>query len=121
MVSAVRGGTVLLVEDDEELTGAFRLVLEARGLEVETASSAREAESRLRGDGATTVVADLGLPDAAGTEVVRRLRSAAPDARVLVLTGEDDAETRHRCLEAGADEFMVKPVSGRDLADYLAG
>lgn len=112
--------SVLLVEDDRELTNAFRLMLESRGLEVETASTAAGAEERLRNAAPSSVVADLGLPDASGPEVVHRLRRAAPDARVLVLTGTDDEDTRRRCLEAGADDFLVKPVSGGDLAEYLA-
>lgn len=110
---------VLLVEDDADLADAYRLVLDARGWDAGAVDTAAAALSRLEDGAPDVVVADLGLPDLSGPDLVARLRGAAPDARLLVLTGEADDDTRRRCLGAGADDFLVKPVSGRELAGML--
>lgn len=113
------GRRVLLVEDDPELRSAYRLVLGGRGLSVETAATAEEAVASLRERAADVVVADLGLPDLSGPGLLRELRDAAPDALLLVLTGEASEGARHASEAAGADAFLVKPVSGAELADRL--
>lgn len=110
---------VLLVEDDADLADAYRLVLDARGWETEAVDTAASALSRLEDAPPDVVVADLGLPDLSGPEMVARLRRTAPGARLVVLTGEAGDATRRRCLEAGADDYLVKPVSGGELAGEL--
>lgn len=112
---------VLLVEDDPTLAEALGLVLEARGIRVRRAGTASEALEALETASSPAVVADLGLPDAGGPELVRSLRRAAPDARLLVLTGEDSDALRQACLDAGADAYLVKPVAGDDLASAIRG
>lgn len=111
---------LLLVEDDPDLAEAYRIVLDARGFATEAVETAESALVRLEDDPPDMVVADLGLPDLAGPRLVSRLRSSAPAARLTVLTGDGDESTRRRCLEAGADDFLVKPVSGGELAEELA-
>lgn len=115
------GLRVLLVEDDADLADAYRLVLDARGWEAEAVDTAASALARLEDDVPDVVVADLGLPDLSGAEMVARLRSAAPAVRLVVLTGEAGDDTRRRCLDAGADDYLVKPVSGGELAGELDG
>lgn len=110
---------VVLLEDDDGLRSALSLVLRARGFQVAPAGSAREAIALLEERPPDAVVADLSLPDMSGTEVMAALRSAAPEARLVVLTGHGGDDLRRGCFEAGADEFVVKPVSGKDLASLL--
>lgn len=112
-------GRVLLVEDDAGLVDAYRIVLDARGFEIRTAGTAEAALARIEDAPPDAVVADLGLPDLEGPDLIRRLRRAAPGARLLVLTGEAGDDLRRRCADAGADRFLVKPVSGGDLAAEL--
>lgn len=119
--SAAPPARILLVEDDGNLLDAYRVVLSAAGLEVATASTAETASERLRDDPADVVVLDLGLPDLSGPELVARLRREAPGARLVVLTGRTGEEIRARCAAAGADDFLVKPVSGSELAEELGG
>lgn len=120
--SEVAGGRgVLVVEDDANLRNAYRLVLNARGLEVATAGTAREALDRISDAPPATVVADLGLPDRQGVEVVTRLCEAAPEARVVVLTGRDDPTLRDACRDAGAVRYLVKPVAPDDLLAVVEG
>lgn len=110
---------ILVVEDDRDLADAYSLVLDAQGFEVDTAGTGQSALERLGGDAPHVVVADLGLPDVSGADLVRRLRASAPEARLVVLTGEADDETRRECVDAGADDYLVKPVSGTELAREL--
>jgi DNA-binding response OmpR family regulator len=66
---------------------------------------------------ADCVLLDLGLPDAGGLDAVARVREAAPDAAIIVLTGLDDAARRASALEAGAQDYIVKgTVDGDELA-----
>ena len=114
-------GRVLLVEDDAELRGALSLVLRARGLEVTEAGDAAAALEELAARGFAAVVADLGLPDLAGSELLRRLRGEAPEARIVVLTGRSGRGLERACREAGADDVLTKPVSADRLAEVLTG
>jgi len=114
-------GSVLLVEDDPDLRRALGLVLRARGLSVSEAADGASALERLAEGGFDAVVADLGLPDLEGTELLGRLREAAPGTRLVVLTGRSGADLRRSCRRAGADEVLTKPVSGDRLAEALSG
>lgn len=112
---------VVLLEDDEGLRDALALVLRSRGYRVAPAASAGEASNLLEEESPHAVLADLGLPDRSGPELVSALRAAAPDARLVVLTGHQGGDLRRSCLEAGADAFLVKPISGSDLVEVLEG
>lgn len=114
-----RDPLVVLLEDDEGLRDALGLVLRSRGYRVAPAASAGEASTLLEEEPPHAVLADLGLPDRSGPELVSALRAAAPDARLVVLTGHQGQELRRSCLEAGADDFLVKPISGSDLSEVL--
>lgn len=111
--------TVLLVDDVASLRSAYRLILEAGGLDVLEAASAGEAVEEIDRERPDVVVADLGLPDSSGTEVVRRIREADPDVPLLVLTGTDCAGLRSRCRGLEVDDYRVKPLGGADLADRI--
>lgn len=112
---------VVLLEDDEGLRDALALVLRSRGYRVAPAASAGEASILLEEESPHAVLADLGLPDRSGPELVSALRAAAPDARLVVLTGHQGGDLRRSCLEAGGDAFLVKPISGSDLVEVLEG
>lgn len=114
-------GRLLLIEDDAQLRGALALILRARGWDVEPAGSAADALSTLAEHRPDVVVADLGLPDRSGAELVEDLRHAAPDTRLVVFTGREDPAVRRACRDAGADDYVTKPVSGDDLARMLTG
>lgn len=110
---------VLLVEDDDSLVDAYRMVLEPRGLEVVGAGTASEALERLEACAPQTVVADLRLPDAHGPELLLALRKAAPDIPILVLTGREPDRAREAGEDVEIDGYMTKPVSGSELADRI--
>lgn len=111
------GGRLLVVEDEEHLAAGLKLNLELEGYEVDVATSARAASERLVGSpgGYDAIVLDVMLPDLDGFELCRRLRDAGNFVPVIMLTARSAAEDRVRGLEAGADDYMVKPFSLEEL------
>ena len=109
------GVKVALVEDSLEIASFVARGLEAHGFTVEHAADGeRGLQLALRED-VDIVVLDLGLPLLAGDEVLRRLRARRPDVPVLVLTARDAVEDRVAQLDAGADDYLVKPFSFSEL------
>ena len=107
---------ILLVEDDEALRGALATSLTAHGYDVATAGSAEEAVVRADLSPPAVVLLDLSLPRADGFHALRRLRTFT-DVPVIVLTVRADKADKVRALDAGADDYVVKPF---DLDELLA-
>jgi two-component system, OmpR family, response regulator MprA len=105
---------VLVVEDDRDLAGAVALELDHAGYEVCVEGDAPGALRLNREWGPELVVLDLGLPTLDGVEVCRRLR-AASDAAVVMVTARGAIDDRVRGLDAGADDYLVKPFSLEEL------
>ena len=105
---------VLVVEDNEHVNSALRILFESANHRVSTASSIGEALAVAREDPPTLVLLDLTLPDGDGLALVPALRAAGSGA-IVALTGHDDSETRERCLSAGCVEVLLKPVPAREL------
>jgi DNA-binding response OmpR family regulator len=108
--------TVLVVEDERKLRDFIRSYLENAGFVVLSTGSGAEAISVAAAATPDLVVLDLGLPDVPGETVIRELRavpSAAP--RILLLTAKSSEEDRVRGLELGADDYVTKPFSPREL------
>ena len=107
---------VLVVEDSILISSALRILLEANGYDVVvagTASDAVEAASRSHPD---VMLLDLTLPDADGLSVLDDLnaRNAKPSL-TLAMTGHDDDITHARCMAAGCNDILLKPVPVNDL------
>ena len=109
---------MLIVEDEPALLRALRIDLRARGYEVLTAATGRDALDRAARRPPDAVLLDLGLPDGDGTDVIRRLRgwSSAP---VIVLSGRAGAQDKIGALDAGADDYVTKPFSMEELLARL--
>jgi DNA-binding response OmpR family regulator len=106
--------TVLVVEDERKLRDFIRSYLENSGFVVLSTGSGAEAISMAAAATPDLVVLDLGLPDVPGETVIRELRSAG-SPRVLMLTAKSSEEDRVRGLELGADDYVTKPFSPREL------
>jgi DNA-binding response OmpR family regulator len=106
--------TVLVVEDERKIRELLRGYLEREGMAVLSTSSGAEAIEIARSSEPDLVVLDLGLPDVPGEEVAREVRafSAVP---VLMLTARIGEEHRIHGLELGADDYVTKPFSPREL------
>jgi len=108
-------GLVLVVEDDRAIADLVRLYLRRDGFGVQVeadGAAALDAVGRLR---PVAVVLDIGLPGLDGVEVCRRLRAADDWTPVLFMTARDDEVDRIVGLELGADDYVTKPFSPREL------
>lgn len=113
---------VLVVDDDDAIRGVVRTVLEADSFEVVEAADGQAALMLLdaiNGRGPDVVVLDLMMPGMDGIEVCRRIDHDR--MKVVMLSARDDAESRQRAQEAGADGYLTKPFSAIELLDALEG
>ncbi|MGB5809316.1 MAG: response regulator transcription factor [Polyangiales bacterium] len=109
---------LLIVEDEEHLAAGLKLNLELEGYEVDVAANAKEAGQRLLDPtGYDAIVLDVMLPDINGFELCRKFREAGNFIPVIMLTARSSPEDRVLGLEAGADDYMVKPF---ELGELLA-
>jgi two-component system response regulator MprA len=106
---------ILVVDDDAGLRRALRRVLVSQGFEVELAEDALAALSRLRERRFDLVVLDVMMPGTDGVELCERLRSDGVELPVLMLTARDAVRDRVTGLEAGADDYLVKPFANEEL------
>jgi two-component system KDP operon response regulator KdpE len=104
----------LVVDDDPRIRRAVREALAREGIEVETAADGEEALRRAAEVDFSLVITDLSMPNLDGLELVRRLRrrSAVP---ILVLTVRSEEREKVRLLDAGADDYVVKPFGVAEL------
>jgi DNA-binding response OmpR family regulator len=106
----------LLIAEDDPALGRFLVRgMEQEGHEVTMATDGEMAIEAVRHDPPEMAVLDLNLPRCDGMEVLEFLRSLTEDVPVLILTARSEPETRLRCLEMGADDFMLKPFSFAEL------
>ncbi|MDP9244084.1 MAG: response regulator transcription factor [Chloroflexota bacterium] len=111
---------LLVVEDDPRLGRLLsRLLGEERHLVELTTSGAEALEIAEAGSGIDAMILDIGLPDLPGTEVARRLRAGGSQLPILMLTARDAIGDRVRGLDAGADDYLVKPFAFEELSARL--
>jgi len=105
---------VLVVDDEPQIRRALRVVLRANGCAVTDVGTGEAALDAVASEPFDVMILDLGLPDMDGVEVCRRLRewSRLP---VIVLSVEDEEETKIRALNEGADDYVTKPFSAPEL------
>jgi len=106
---------ILLVEDDDVLRCTLTQALTANGYSVDPVSDGLSAEFALSTTDYGIVVLDLGLPGLDGIEILRRLRQSKNRTPVLVLTARAGIDDRVRGLQAGADDYLVKPFALPEL------
>ncbi len=108
---------VLVVDDDPAVSGALNRALRLEGYDVSMATDGPQALEEIAVRQPDAVVLDIGLPTIDGLDVCRRLRAANDDTPVLMLTARDAVSDRVEGLDAGADDYLVKPFA---LAELLA-
>ncbi len=107
---------ILLVEDDAHLGDAIQRALERLGYTVSWLRDGRSASSAIRDRTADLILLDLGLPGRDGIEVLTEARRARIETPVLVMTARDGLSARVDGLDAGADDYMIKPFHVEELA-----
>jgi len=113
---------VMVVEDDPEVARAIARKLGGDGLDVELADDPRPVLARLdAGDNSDwdVVLLDVGLPGMSGIEVLRRFREASSLASIVMLTGDNSANTATTCMRAGAFYYLTKPFRPYELSSMV--
>jgi len=106
---------VLVVEDDAEVAGILREYLNRAGYEVETVGDGVAGLRRTYARWPDAIVLDLTLPQLDGLEVCRRARAASVDVPIIILSARAEESDRILGLDCGADDYLCKPFSPREL------
>ncbi len=110
---------VLIVDDEPAVRAALDRALRLDGYDVTLAADGREALDQLADTRQDAVILDVAMPGVDGLEVCRRLRDAGDRTPVLMLTARDAIDDRVAGLDAGADDYLVKPFALKELKARL--
>ena len=112
--------SLLIVEDDASIRTSLADYFAGRGSQVTAVASAEEADEQLRRNRFAAVVLDLLLPGEGGLDLLKRMRRRGDKTPVLIATARGAEEQRIKGLELGADDYVVKPFSVRELEARIA-
>jgi DNA-binding response OmpR family regulator len=110
---------VLVVDDDEAIRTALERALRLEGFAVEVAEGGRSALQLVQARRPGVIVLDVVMPDLSGVAVTARLRERGDETPICILSARDEVEDRVAGLEAGADDYVVKPFDLEELAARL--
>jgi DNA-binding response OmpR family regulator len=108
-------GRILVVEDDPAVQKALRRLFETEGYAVETQSDGRAALDSFQASAPAAMVLDLRLPKVSGRDVCKEIKALAPSLPIVVLSAASDVSDKVLLLELGADDYVTKPFSPREL------
>ncbi|MGA8510038.1 MAG: response regulator transcription factor [Candidatus Sulfotelmatobacter sp.] len=108
-------GRILVVEDDRAVQKALRRLFETEGYTVETQADGRSALDSFQSSAPAAVILDLRLPELSGVDVCKEIKALAPAVPIVVLSGASDVSDKVLLLELGADDYVTKPFSPREL------
>lgn len=111
---------ILLIEDDHVLGAAIRDHVAAEGHGVDWMQRLDDADAALDSVAYQLVLLDLNLPDGRGLDLLRRLRAKGNDVPVIISTAQDQIAVRIEGLNAGADDYLVKPYDLSEMSARLA-
>src|ERR1700675_2588672 len=106
---------ILVVEDDRAVQKALKRLFEAEGFTVEISGDGKSALEAYRAATPSAVVLDLRLPAMSGRDICREIKQQAPALPVIVLSAASDVSDKVLLLELGADDYVTKPFSPREL------
>jgi two-component system response regulator AtoC len=110
---------ILVVDDDELLAGNVCAFLARNGWDASACGSAEEALQRVEAEPPAALLVDHSLPRMSGIELVRRIREIAPATKIVMMTGDDSAQTAVQAMKAGACDYLTKPVALAELNALL--
>jgi DNA-binding response OmpR family regulator len=108
-------GRILVVEDDPAVQKALRRLFETEGYAVETQSDGKSALESFQASAPAAIVLDLRLPKVSGRDVCKEIKSINPALPIVVLSAASDVSDKVLLLELGADDYVTKPFSPREL------
>jgi two-component system cell cycle response regulator CtrA len=106
---------ILLIEDDKNTTASIDMMLKSEGFNPYCTDLGEEGIDLAKLYDYDLILLDLNLPDMSGFEVIRTLRAARIKTPILILSGQSTAEDKVRCLDGGADDYVVKPFHKAEL------
>ena len=110
---------ILIVDDEANIRDVVEYTLKREGYDVESVDGGQKALDRVGKGGVDLVVLDVLMPDLDGLQVCRRLRESGPQPPVIFLSSRDEEVDRILGLELGADDYVCKPFSPRELATRI--
>lgn len=114
-----QGPLVLVVDDDDAIRSALKRALALEGFAVQVADRGRRALELVEAERPGVIVLDVVMPDLSGVSVVSRLRQRGIDTPICILSARDEVSDRVAGLEAGADDYVVKPFDLEELVARL--
>ena len=106
---------ILVVEDDHAVQKALKRLFEAEGFHIEIRADGKSAVEAFRATSPSVIVLDLRLPLMSGRDVCREIKQQAPSVPIIVLSAASDVSDKVLLLELGADDYVTKPFSPREL------
>jgi DNA-binding response OmpR family regulator len=106
---------ILVIEDDPRIQKVLHRLFLTEGFQVRAAHDGKEAQAALKGPAPEVVILDLMLPGTTGKELCKELKAAFPATPVIVLSAISDVTDKVLLLELGADDYVTKPFSPREL------
>src|ERR1700726_1566860 len=106
---------ILVVEDDHAVQKALKRLFETEGFEIEISTDGQAALEAFRRAAPAAIVLDLRLPLVSGRDVCREIKQQAPSVPIIVLSAASDVSDKVLLLELGADDYVTKPFSPREL------
>ena len=116
---ADKPSSVLVIDDDERFAGTLAQALERRGWRARVAHTVAAALAAAREDPPDAAVVDLRLDHEDGLTLIEPLRADHPRRKIVVLTGYASITTAVKAIKLGADDYLAKPVTAKDVADAL--
>lgn len=117
-MTEIKDKLALVVDDEIRITTMMRMNLESEGMRVITATNGREALDHLREEMPDIIILDVMMPGMDGFETLRRIRTAS-QVPIIMLTAKDEESDRIKGLELGADDYVGKPFSHRELLSRI--
>ena len=110
---------VLLVDDEEAFLESMSERMRLRGMDVSTASSAKEALEVIESDAFDAVILDIQLPEMDGMAVLKKIKAKHPEAQIILLTGHASLEKGVEAMKIGASDYLEKPADMEALSKKI--
>jgi DNA-binding NtrC family response regulator len=110
---------VLIVDDEKGFLDVLAERMQSRGMEVTTATSAKEALQKLETETFDAIVLDLMMPEMGGIEALQRIKDKSPDSEVILLTGQPSVSKGVEAMKLGASDFLIKPADINELTEKI--
>lgn len=113
-------GSILIVDDENNIRLTLSRALETLKVDVDTASNGEEALAKLKAKEFTLILLDLRMPGMTGMEVLRKLRETRPDIRVIIMTAYGTIESAVEAMKLGAADFIQKPFVPAEIRELVS-